>query len=130
MRAFFLMITLLMFAGCEPGYNCYVQNTSMSDMYVKTLPSIESLYDKRSVYYDSISKFRIGEDSGLSVYRISANSQLRLYGHVGLSPSLKEMPFDHIEVIAWGDTVVLNSKESILSRLVQDRRTRSYFLRF
>lgn len=115
-------------ASCDPNYNCYIRNDSSSNLYLKTRPSIESLYDKKSTYYDSIAKCKVQEEGTLSVYKINPNSTFRIYGHIGFTPSLTEIPFDYIEVVQGSDTTVLDDKEKILERLKQEGKTRKYFI--
>jgi hypothetical protein len=119
----------LIAASCEPNYNCYIRNDSSSNLYLRTRPSIESLYDKKSTYYDSIiSRYKVREEGTLSVYKVNPNSIFRIYGNIGLTPSLTELPFDYIEVIQGSDTTVLDGKDKILERLKQEGKTRKYFI--
>lgn len=120
----------MILAGCDPGYNCYIENSSGADVFLRTSPSIESLYDPRSIYMETISHYRVGEYGGLFVYRVQAGSQFKLYGHMGLKPNLKEIPFERVDIIHDGDTVILDSKEEILARLSQIKRSTAYILKF
>jgi hypothetical protein len=124
------LFTLIVLTGCDPGYNCYIENYSKVDVFLRTSPSIESLYDQRSIQFESISHYRVGQDGELSLYRVRPGDQFRLYGHIGLKPNVKEVPFKHVEIIHGRDTVVLDSKEEILARLKQIRRSKSYVLKF
>jgi hypothetical protein len=121
------MIFVALCSSCDPSYNCFIANDSSSNLYLKTHPSIESLYDQKSTYYDSIISYKIRQEESLSVYKIDPHSIFRIYGHTGLSPSLREVPFDYIEVIHGNDSIVLDSKEEILDRLKQEGKNRKYF---
>lgn len=129
MKRFIVIILLAVISyGCDPSYNCYVLNNSSSILYLKTYPSIESLLDKQSTYYDSIVVYKVAQEDKLSVYKIEPGEIFQIYGQIGFNPSLQEVPFDYIEIIQEGDTVILDSKEKILKRLEQEGKTRKYFI--
>ena len=124
----YIFLLTVIFYGCDPSYNCYVRNDSSSVLYLKTHPSIESLFDKQSTHYDSVLSYKVDQEGKLSVYRVEPRGVFQIYGHIGFNPSLQEMPFDYIEIIQGSDTVVLDSKEKILERLKQEGQTRKYFI--
>jgi len=123
------VFAIIILTSCDPGYSCYVRNDSPSILYLKTHPSIESLFDELSTSYDSILAYKTAQEGKLSVYRVNPYSVFRIYGHIGINPSLQEIPFDYIELIEGRDTVVLDSKEKILLRLKQEGKTRKYFIK-
>lgn len=93
------------------------------------LPISLRTIDVESSYYDSVLIHKVGEEGRVSVYGIKPHSVFRLYGNIGLKPSLKEMPIDYIEIINGEDTIILDGKEKILDNLRQENKTRKYFLR-
>ena len=128
MRRAMLILVVIILSSCDPSYNCYVRNDSSSVMYLKTRPSIESLYDQKSTYYDSIISYKVREEGSVSVYKINSNGVFRIYGHIGLTPTFKELPFNYIEVIQGNDTTVLDGKQKILDGLKQENKNRKYFI--
>jgi hypothetical protein len=123
-----IALSTVILYGCDPAYNCYVRNRSSSVLYLKTHPGVESLLPKESINYDSIAARKTAQEDKLSIYSVKPGETFQIYGHIGFSPSLEEVPFDHIEIIQKGDTVILDSKEKILGRLVQEGKTRKYFI--
>lgn len=123
---FLLAISL---QGCDPSYSCYIQNTAPSDLYLKTDPPVESLIDQQSIYYDSILIYKVRDEDKLSVYEVKPNEVFRLFGHIGFSPRIAEIPFNYVEILQGNDTLVLDSKQKILDRLKNKPGTRKYFIR-
>jgi hypothetical protein len=121
-------LLIVFFAGCEPGYRIYVRNSSSSDLYIKTLPSIESLYDSHSTYYDSIVTYKIKQEGNYSIYKVKPYSTMLVWGTIGGSPTVKELPFDYIALISGSDTTVLNSKEKIIEQAKQVNRKRNFYI--
>lgn len=126
---FLLILIVMILTSCDPSYNCYVRNDSSSVLYLKTHPSIESLFDKQSTSYDSVLTYKLNQEGKLSVYKVEPHSVFHIYGNIGFNPSLQEVPFDYIEIIQERDTIVLDSKEKILKRLEQEGKTRKYFIK-
>ena len=122
-------IVLLMFVGCEPSYRVYIRNSSSSDVYFKTSPSIESLYDSTlsPFYYRLIFNYKINNDGKYSVYRLRPFDSLLLYGHIG-GLNVNDVPFDYIEIISNNDTTILESKSSIIDQLKAMYKKGNYYI--
>lgn len=118
-KILFILLVIFFFTGCEPGYRMYVRNSSSSDLYIKTQPSIESLYDAHSTYYDTIATYKVKQEGNYSIYSVKPNSTMLVWGNIGGSPTVNELPFDYVALINESDTIVLDSKEKILAQTKQ-----------
>lgn len=118
-----------MLSGCIPTYQCYVANDSDEVIYVVTTPSIESLYDERSIYYDSLMKLKYKSEGGSTIYYLKPHSMFRIYGSRGFQPVLEHVPFEYLAIVNSNDSLVFDGKAKILSALVRDKRANRYFIR-
>ncbi len=122
-----LLISII-YLGCDPGYSVRIRNETTSPMYIKTAPSIESLYETGNIYYDSLLAIKTGQEGKLSVYKINPNYDLNLYDMLGFQPGLNYIPFDYLEFIKGNDTIILDSKEKILHQInPKSKKSRYYF---
>jgi hypothetical protein len=126
MRPLLLLCFLALATACDPSYSCYVLNNSGSPLYLKTHPSIESAFDRQAAYYDSAINHKVGPES--SFYRVKPGELFLIFGRIGFSPSVHEVPFDYLEIIQNGDTLVLDGKQKIYDRLVQEGKSRKYII--
>lgn len=124
----FSFLVIIVFTGCEPSYRIYVRNSSSSDLYIKTHPSIESLYDSHSTYYDSIVTYKLKQEGNYSIYRVKAYNTMLVWGSIGGGPTDKELPFDFIALISGIDTTVLDSKEKIMEQTKQADKKRNFYI--
>lgn len=127
-QVLFVLLVIIVFTGCEPSYRIYVRNSSSSDLYIKTHPSIESLYESFSTYRDSILLYKIKQEGDYSIYRIKPNDSMLIDGYLGRSPNIKDLSFDYIALISGSDTTILDSKEKILEQTKQMDKKRNYYI--
>lgn len=123
-----IVFIVLFFIGCEPGYRIYIRNNTSKNIYFKTAPSIESLYNKSTQYYDSIVAHRINQDSIYSIYKIYPNSSFLLWGGIGGRPPANEIPFEYIKVMSGNDTLILDNKEKILGYMKAGGKKFNYYI--
>jgi hypothetical protein len=127
MKTLFLLVLVIMFMGCDPGYSVYIYNQSSSPLYFKTHPSIESFYDSAHLsYYDSLLAHRVKKDSLYSMYKIEPNSRFLVWSHIGVMPSINELPIDYIKIMNDRDTLILDSKEKIISQIKKTDKKFNY----
>jgi len=124
----FSFAAIIAFTGCEPGYRIYLRNNSSSDLFVKTNPSIESLYDSHSSYVDSIVTYKLKQESGYSFYKLKVHDTLMIWGNIGDKPTLGEMPFNYIAFINGVNTMILDSKAKIINQLKKLDKRRSFYI--
>lgn len=124
-----LSLICVSYWGCEPFYSVSIANNKTFPIYIKTYPSIESLYPKESVYYDSLLILKTGTENKYSVYRISPGFHIQLYVALGFRPFPRDIPFELIEIIKGADTIVLDSKEKILNQIDLESKKRRYYIK-
>jgi hypothetical protein len=125
----FSLFLLILFAGCEPSYRVYIHNSSSSDLYIKTHPSIESIfYDTHSLYYDSIITHKFKQEGEYSVYKLKPYDTILILGTIGGGPTVSELPFDYIALISSSDTTILDSKEKIIEQAKKMDKKRNYYI--
>jgi hypothetical protein len=123
------LFLLIIFTGCEPSYRVYVHNTSSSDLYIKTHPSIESLlYDTTSLYYDSIIRHKLKQEGEYGVYRVKPYEKFKILGGIGGGPILNDLSFDYVSLISGSDTVIFDSKEKIIRQIKQIDKKRNFYI--
>lgn len=127
-RILFSLLVIIVLTGCEPSYRIYVRNSSSSDLYIKTQPSIESLYDSHSTYHDSIVTYKLKQEGNYSIYRVKPFNTMLVWGNIGGGPTVKELPFDYIALISGSDTTVLDSKEKIIEQTKKSVRKRNFYI--
>jgi hypothetical protein len=128
-QVLFFLLLIIVFTGCEPSYRVYIHNSSSSDLYIKTHPSIESLlYDTTSLYYDSIITHKLKQEDKYSVYKVKPYDTFLIFGTIGGGPTVSEFPFDYIALINGSDTTVLDSKEKIIEQAKQMDKKRNYYI--
>lgn len=128
MKNLLLIFILLIFIGCEPGYRIHIRNNASTTLYLKTHPSIESLYPKWTGYYDSIIINKISENGEFSLYGIKPFTTFRIWGNIGRKPTSNEIPFDYVEVVRGNDTLILDSKEKIINQLKKGGKKFDYYI--
>ena len=94
----FFLLLIIASTGCEPSYRIYIHNNSSSDLYIKTHPSIESLYDSHSLYYDSIITHKLKQEDKYSVYKVKPYDTFLILGTIGGGPTVSELAFDYIGI--------------------------------
>ncbi len=116
MRYILPVILLVLFSGCDFGYTICVCNPTSSDIYIKTYPLVESLYEHAS--QNEILKRKIMQEGDSGIYKINAGDTLRIPGNLG-TPQIENLPFTYIAIIKNADTLELKGKQEILAHLKQ-----------
>ena len=128
MKNILFISTVLIFIGCEPSYRIEIRNNASTTLYLRTHPSVESLFPKWTGYYDSIIINKISQEGKFSLYGIKPFTTFRIWGNIGGKPTSKEIPFDFIEIIRGIDTLILDSKEKIISQLKREGKKFDYYI--
>jgi len=128
MKNLIVIFTILTLIGCEPGYRIYVRNNASTILYLRTNPSIESLYPKWTGYNDSILAHKVSQEGKFSLYSIKPFDAFRIWDNIGGMPTSKEIPFDYVAVIRGVDTLILDNKEKIANQLKRGGKKFDYYI--
>ncbi|RMG29824.1 MAG: hypothetical protein D6730_03315 [Bacteroidetes bacterium] len=116
--AFAWSVLSLLFS-CDPGYSCYLQNTTGKKLSVTTSPSITEIMAMPSqAMIDST-----------GVLCLEKNHSLLLFGYIGFAPHEEDFPYEYMEISTASDTIFFKSKKEILQSLQQRRNSRKYYLK-
>jgi hypothetical protein len=135
----FILLFIFGLISCEPSYRIYVRNSSASDLYIKTHPSIESDYESNPFFksapqfypnYNSVIACKFKQEGEYSIYKVKPYDSLNILGDIGFGPVIEQLPFDYIALINGSDSTVLDSKEKIIgqAKLMGKRRKRNYYI--
>jgi hypothetical protein len=111
----FVLATIIVgLVACDPGYRIYICNNTSASAYIKTYPSIESIY--RPSEREPILQHEVSQEGKYSIYEIKRNDTFQLLGTIGFVPTVQDFPFDYLSIVSIADTIVLDSREAVFQR--------------
>lgn len=124
----FLSLILIALIGCEPGSRIYIHNNGTSPLYIKTHPSVDSLYPNNSLYYETIISHKLGIVDKYSLFRVEPLDSFLIWSVIGDIYNSDIIPYDYIELINNSDTLVLDSREKIFNQMKKRDEKFDYFI--
>lgn len=128
MKNIFFLIILTALIGCEPGSRIYIHNNGTSPLYIKTHPSIDSLYPKNSLAYETIISHKLDIVDKYSLFKVEPLDSFLIWSVIGDIYNSDIIPYDYIELINNSDTLILDSKEKIFNQMKKGDGKFDYFI--
>lgn len=132
-RHLFILFLFVNLSACDPGYGYYLKNNRQENIYLKTTPELESLYHFSKDSIKVVDRFKIEQKGSVSIYKIEPQDTLYLYGHIGFEPTLKDVPFNYLEIICGTDSLVMRNKEEIFQAFKKfsvKKQKNAYYISF
>ncbi len=118
-RIFLILAITTLIVSCEPTYHVIVRNQTNEEIFLRSVPAIESVYSSSS-YYDSIKRLRVTSADSIATYRLPQNHEIEIWGYLG-KPVVNDVPYEFLQVIVQGDTTLFSRQELIRELKLQQK---------
>jgi hypothetical protein len=98
-----LLLVFIALAGCDHFYSLMIENDVSQDVYLKTIPPIESSHPKLNTSLAA----RVNADDSIGIYQIRPGQVINIDGGPGHVPNLEGYKFHLIKASMGVDTVLI-----------------------